>query len=89
MARSPDNNPLAFPSEVARFLCVEHEHVKSMVKLDKLPAIEIPLKKRKVLRIPMREFHAWLQARAVKRGEVLTSYETFTDDFNKTARAAA
>jgi hypothetical protein len=87
MARSPINNPLAFPAEVARFLCVEPSDVKRMIKLDQMPSTLIPKKTRTVTRIPLRDFHAWLKNRS-QNSVANVPYETFLADFNETARAA-
>ena len=87
MARSPDNNPLAFPREVARYLCVEQREIPEMIRLDKLPALKIPKKTKVVFRIPLRDFHAWLKLRATQPVPQFANYETFLADFNQTARA--
>lgn len=86
MARSPVNNALAFPCEVARFLCVEAADVETMFKLDKLPFKSIPKKKRSVKRVPLRDFHEWLKNRPGNPSPRLADFETFLADFNETAR---
>lgn len=87
MARSPVNNALAFPCEVARFLCVEAADVETMFKFDGLPYRTIPKKKRAVKRVPLRDFHEWLKSRPGNPSPRLANYETFLADFNETARS--
>ncbi|MEO5712591.1 MAG: hypothetical protein ABIT37_03810 [Luteolibacter sp.] len=88
MARSPINNPLAFPCEIARFLCVEAADVETMFKSDKLPFRSIPKKKRTVKRVPLRDFHEWLKNRPGNPSRCLANYETFLADFNAAVRGA-
>lgn len=87
MARSAHKSPQAFPAEIARYLCMEPEDVRNMIALDRLPALKIPKAKRSVLRVPLRDFHAWLCKRALSPVPELATYETFLADFDATARA--
>jgi excisionase family DNA binding protein len=86
MARSPDNNPIAFPAEIARYLCVERTDVPVLIRESRLPALRIDKKKRKVLRIPLRDFHEWLKRQRAGSDSVMGTYETFLADFNQVAR---
>lgn len=86
MARSPDNNALAFPAEVARYLCVEAREIPEMIRLDALPAISFAKKKRKVFRIPLRDLHTWLKNRSKNDAAQFANYDNFLADFNLTAR---
>jgi hypothetical protein len=87
MARSPENNPLAFVAEVARYLCSEVEDVERMMRMDHLPFIALPKAKRTVKRIPLRDLHGWLRKRAKNNAVEFASYETFLADFNQVARS--
>ena len=87
MARSPENNPLAFVAEVARYLCSEVEDVERMMRIDGLPYREIPKRTRRVKRIPLRDFQAWLLRQPGNSCPSLASYETFLADFNQVARS--
>jgi hypothetical protein len=82
MARSLRSSPNAFPAEVARYLAVEPDDVKSLIKKAKLPALRIPKATRAVTRIPLRDFHAWLQARTENPAPQLANYENFLADFD-------
>ena len=86
MARSPENNAIAFPAEVARFLCVEPREIPEMIRLDGMPSISLARKKRKVFRIPLRDLHVWLKHRAKNPTPEFSKYENFLKDFNLTAR---
>jgi hypothetical protein len=70
---------------VARFLLVEPEEVRRMVGQDRLPAIEVPLRKRKVLRIYLPDFHRWLLSRSTE-SLAMRNYEEFLKRFDETAR---
>lgn len=87
MARSAFQAPHAFVAEVARYLAMDPDDVQRMVELDKLPALRLPRAKRTVLRIPLRDFHRWLCARAITPTPSLATYETFLADFDASARA--
>ena len=89
MACSVRSSPIAFPAEVARYLMVEPEDVKRMIRMDKLPAIEIPMLKRKVTRIHLRDFHLWLLHRSKNPSGQLANYEIFLADFDASARTKA
>jgi hypothetical protein len=89
MAESPVGNPLAFVSEVARYLCFRPEEVERAMRLDKLPYVEIAAVKKKVKRIPLRDFHAWLLHRAKHPAPSLESYSTFLADFNTVRKTYA
>lgn len=86
MAQSAKNSPNAFVAEVARYLAVEPADVKRMIRVDRLPAIRIPKQVRAVLRVPLRDFHAWLCKRAQNPTPELASYEQFLADFDASAR---
>ncbi|MES2923713.1 MAG: hypothetical protein V4819_19315 [Verrucomicrobiota bacterium] len=86
MARSPQNGPVAFVAEIARYLCSEVEDVERMIRLDKLPHFTLPKAKRTVKRIPLRDFHAWLKKRPGSERPELANYETFLADFNRSGR---
>jgi hypothetical protein len=87
MASSATAAPHAFVAEIARYLAMEPADVQRMVELDRLPALRLPREKRHVLRIPLRDFHRWLCARAVTPTPALATYETFLADFDASARA--
>lgn len=87
MARSTNNNALAFPAEVARYLCLEPADVERLMAKDALPYFSLPKVKRTVKRIPLREFHAWLRGRAKNHTPSLNSFETFLADFESTRAA--
>jgi hypothetical protein len=78
------NSPLAFPAEVARYLCMEPRDIERMTRLDGLPYLNIPKAKKTVKRIPLRAFHEWLRKRS--KNSAIASYDVFLADFNKTAR---
>jgi hypothetical protein len=86
MAQTPNRGALAFPAEVARYLSVDPNDVKRMIRLAKLPAIRIPAATRAVTRIPLRDFHAWLIARSVNETPEFANYEKFMEDFDQVAR---
>jgi hypothetical protein len=86
MAKSLPSSPNAFPAEVARYLSLEPGDVQDLVKKSKLPALKIPKKTRTVIRIPLRDFHAWLQGRTQNPTPHLAKYETFLADFDATRR---
>lgn len=86
MARTVRTSPYAFPAEIARYLAIEPEAVRRMIRLDKLPAIRLAAKTRRVQRIPLRDFHAWLLKRTQNPVPELASYVTFLADFDATAR---
>lgn len=86
MARSPINNALAFPCEIARFLCVEAADVETMFQSDDLPYRLIPKKKRSVKRVPLRDFHVWLKNRPGNAAKELANYDKFLADFNAAVR---
>jgi excisionase family DNA binding protein len=86
MAQSVRSSPNAFPAEVARYLALEPGDVQELVKKAKLPALKIPKKTRTVIRIPLRDFHAWLQARTQNPTPHLAKYETFLADFDAAVR---
>jgi hypothetical protein len=77
---------MAFPAEVARFLLVEPQEVRRMVGMDRLPAVEIPLRKRKVLRIYLPDLHRWLVARSPD-SMALRNYPEFLERFDEIARS--
>lgn len=81
MARSRDKSAFAFPAEVARYLEVEPEDVKRMIKLDALPVSKIPAKTRAVQRIPLRDFHRWLIGRSSGDTSLLADFNTWRIDF--------
>lgn len=86
MARSPQNSSLAFPSEVARYLCLEDEDINRMMAMDALPYLLVPKIKRSVRRIPLRDFHAWLLKRVKNPAPAISKFETFLADFHATRR---
>lgn len=86
MARSPQNNALAFVAEVARYLCSEVADVERMMQLDGLPYREIPKRTRRVKRIPLRDFQAWLLRQPGNSCPSLANYEIFLADFNQAGR---
>lgn len=73
----------AFVAEVARYLEVEPDDVKRMIRTAKLPSLQVPKKTRNVTRIPLRSFHAWLMGRTENPGP-MADYETFLTDFRET-----
>lgn len=82
MARSLRSSPIAFPAEVARYLCLHPNEVKDLIKKANLPILRIPKKTRAVTRVPLRDFHAWLQGRTQNPTPQLAHYETFLADFD-------
>lgn len=87
MSRTLQQSPIAFPAEVARYLQVEPKDVRQMMKLDGLPYIEIPMQKRPVARIPLRDFQGWLVRRSRNGAEGLGEWTTFLADFDAVARS--
>lgn len=81
MARSRDKSAFAFPAEVARYLEVEPDDVKRMIKLDALPVSKLPMKTRTVQRIPLRDFHRWLIGRSAGDTSHLADFNTWRTDF--------
>lgn len=73
----------AMPAEIARFLRLEAEDVKTLMECDGLPATKIPRKKRCVRRVWLRDLHRWLLANTNAPGTALADYETFRADFEK------
>ena len=82
MARSPHQHPLAFPAEVARYLCIEPTDVMDLITSGRLPSVKIPKRTRHVYRIPLRDFHEWLKSHRGNSERVFTSYQTFLADFD-------
>ena len=87
MARSLPSTPLAFPAEIARYLCAERADIELMMEMDALPHLRIPKPTRTVKRIPLRDFHTWLKARARGETPALADYETFLKDFDASRSA--
>lgn len=87
MAASKTGTMIAFPAEVARYLLVESEDIERMITSDKLPATRVMKTTRRVYRIPLREFHAWLMDRTVNPRPGMGRFETFLKDFDATARS--
>ena len=82
MARILNGNPVAFVSDIARFIRVEPDDILRMIKSDVLPASEIPTPKRTVMRIPLNDLHVWLnRPRSPNRLECWPDYEKFIEDF--------
>jgi Helix-turn-helix domain len=88
MAKTAPSAPNAFPSEIARYLAVDPDDVKRMIRLAGLPAIKIPKKTRSVHRIPLRDFHTWLKKRSSNPSPELDSYDQFLADFNTTRQTS-
>jgi len=86
MACSVRSSPYAFPVEVARFLAVEPRDVKAMIELDGLPTTKIPKKTRKVDRIYLPDFHAWLVNRSKNAADRLRDYKAWLAEFDAIAR---
>lgn len=84
MATSVRSSPNAFIAEVARYLAVEPEEIRTMIRITKLPHLKLIGKTRPVYRIPLREFHAWLRLQSARTA--FADYETFLADFDATAR---
>ena len=85
MANSPRAGAMAFPSEVARFLLVDPAEVRRMIVQDRLPAIQIPLARRKVYRIYLPDLHRWLINRSPDAAD-LRNYEAFRKHFDSLGR---
>lgn len=75
----------AFVSEVARFLEMEPERVKRMVRTDDLPALEIPAATKMVLRIPLRALHGWWLERCRNVRPEMRDFATWSEDFWESA----
>lgn len=86
MSRSLQNNAIAYPAEVARYLALEPADIRRMMEIDRLPFLKIPKQTRNVFRIPLRDFHKWLLDRAHNPAPHLARYETFLADFDTSAR---
>lgn len=86
MARTLQQSPIAFPAEVARYLQVEPRDVRQMMLLDGLPYLEIPMEKRAVTRIPLRDFQGWLVRRSRNGAAELADWKNFLEDFDAVAR---
>ena len=86
MAASVRSSSNAFVAEIARYLSIEPADVKRLIRVASLPALKIPKQTRSVLRIPLRDFHAWLIKRAMGNVVHLDRYETFLADFDSAVR---
>lgn len=86
MAASLRSTPNAFPAEVARYLAVDPTDVMALIEKANLPGLRIPKATRAVIRIPLRDFHHWLQKRTANPTPKLANYETFLADFDDSIR---
>jgi hypothetical protein len=86
MASSRAGSATAFPAEVARFLLVSPADVQRMVRLDRLPAMKVPMSTRTVLRFYLPDLHRWLVGRSDACYE-LRNYADFLERFDR-VRAA-
>lgn len=87
MAATLRQTPNAFVSEVARYLALDPEDVRRLIRLDRLPALKLKRTTRTVHRIPLRDFHEWLLLRAENPVPALRDYPTFLADFDLAARS--
>jgi hypothetical protein len=87
MAQTVRSSPNAFIAEVARYLACNPKDVRAMVKKAGLPVLSFPKATRTVMRVPLRDFHAWLLRRTRNPTPLLASYETFLADFDEAARS--